>query len=103
MKQTKKFQAKLVHFWLIVPLLQERMSKIESRLLFAPKSASRQEEGEGDAASVFSSDGDQTHEKSKLLWQKAGVSALSIKKQYDEAKEEYKGNKMAMGMRKSVP
>ena len=34
-------------------------------------------------------------EKNKLLWQKAGLSAVSIKKQYDSAKEEYKGRKMS--------
>ena len=34
-------------------------------------------------------------EKNKLLWQKAGLSAVSIKKQYDSAKEEYKGGKMS--------
>ena len=34
-------------------------------------------------------------EKNKLLWQKAGLSAVSIKKQYDDAKEEYKGRKMS--------
>ena len=33
-------------------------------------------------------------EKNKLLWQKAGLSAVTIKKQYDDAKEEYKGKKM---------
>ena len=35
-------------------------------------------------------------EKNKLLWQKAGLSAVSIKKQYDDAKEEYKGKKMSV-------
>ena len=30
-------------------------------------------------------------EKIKLLWQKAGLSAVSIKKLYDNAKEEYTG------------
>ena len=39
---------------------------------------------------------DFTSVKSRLLWQKAGLSAVSIKQQYDEAKGEYKGRKMSV-------
>ena len=48
-------------------------------------------------------------EKNKLLWQKAGLSAVSIKKKYDSAKEEYMGKAAQQGSggpeqnRKSAP
>ena len=48
-------------------------------------------------------------EKNKLLWQKAGLSAVSIKKKYDSAKEEYMGKAAQNGSgeaaqnRKSAP
>ena len=56
--------------------------QIERRLLFARKKA-------------FLKRDSIKAEKNKLLWQKAGLSAVSIKKQYDDAKEEYKGRKMS--------
>ncbi len=50
----------------------------------------------GSGGAAGGGENDFTSVKTRLLWQKAGLSAVSIKKQYDEAKEEYKGRKMSV-------
>lgn len=78
---------------------EDKMRQLEHRLILARQQESQKGPlGTGEeAAPDGTSDHSIMEEKNKILWQKAGLSAMHIKKQYENAKKEYKykGKKMS--------
>ena len=81
---------------------EDKMRQLEQRLILARQQESRKGPlGTDDEESAPDGDGTDGHsivimsEKNKILWQKAGLSAMHIKRQYLSAKNEYKGKQVS--------
>ena len=73
----------------------ENMRQLEQRLILARQKESQR--GTGEESAPDDIDGHQSivGEKNRILWQKAGLSAMQIKRQYENAKKVYKGEQVS--------
>ena len=73
----------------------ENMRQLEQRLILARQKESQR--GTGEESAPDDIDGHQSivGEKNRILWQKAGLSAMQIKRQYENTKKVYKGEQVS--------